>query len=152
MSCHWLTDMQWQHAVFSRLVARTSCIFRSLLRKYKHSNHLLIACDVALQHDVLISLILLHLAIIEKNVRNGINGYFKPLAEVLAQESDKVASNVDQPRKKKRYTKHRALSNQRLTSRTSNGAVHGTKSTVSNEQSTEVCSWFALVGFGFYLN
>ena len=95
---------------------------------------------------------LLHLAIIEKNVRNGINGYFKPLAEVLAQESDKVASNVDQPRKKKRYTKHRALSNQRLTSRTSNGAVHGTKSTVSNEQSTEVCSWFALVGFGFYLN
>ncbi|KAF6027435.1 GRAMD1B [Bugula neritina] len=77
-------------------------------------------------------------AIIDKNVRNGVNGYFKPLTEKLTQESEKVAANADQPRKKKRYTKHRNPPASRVTTHPSSGATGSDQLPPSVKQSTEV--------------
>ena len=78
-------------------------------------------------------------AIIEKNVRNGVHDYFRPLNTLLTQESDKVViGSTERPRKKKRYTRHRAVSTSRSTNRPSNGAISTTKSTTANQPASEV--------------
>ncbi|XP_067928922.1 protein Aster-A-like isoform X2 [Watersipora subatra] len=76
-------------------------------------------------------------AVIDKNVRNGVNSYFKPLTEKLSRESDKMATSGEQPRKKKRYVRHRAASvHSRHSIHLSNGTVPG-KSQPSSQQHQE---------------
>lgn len=77
---------------------------------------------------------------IDKNVRNGISSFYKPLRQALAAESEKVLP--EQSRKKKRYTRHRAGSLNRMQSKAVNGAIHGDTNMPSSPAMQEVGNGF----------
>lgn len=72
-------------------------------------------------------------------MRNGVHDYFRPLNTTLIQESDKVViGNTERPRKKKRYTRHRALSTSHSANRPTNSTLPSPKSTTNTQHNAEV--------------
>lgn len=113
---------------FNRGVDFTLVPLSKLIESLCHKNIYLVCCCITF------------IAIIEKNVRNGVHDHFRPLNTLLTQESDKVViCSTERPRKKKRYTRHRAVSTSRTSQRPSNGAISTTKSITASHPTSEVC-------------